>query len=77
MLVEMIDGETPSQRLAEKAAREFVKTTRNVPIKNKSNVDEVCLHLVRRCLEYNADRRITVVELLMVNSLINTLRLSN
>lgn len=67
MLVELVDGETPSQRLSADGAFEFVKKTKNIPVQNKLKVNDECLHLIKRCLDYDKNQRITIDELLKVS----------
>lgn len=69
VMVEIIDGRAPTSDFSEDKAVEFIKSTKNIEIKNRRNVSKSCLQLVTKCLEYDRTQRITINEFLQVLSL--------
>lgn len=67
--VELIDGKTPTEDLTREETEKFIKGKAPINIKNPINANQLCIDLVKKCLERNHEKRITAEQILVVSKL--------
>lgn len=67
LMIQLIDGTTPTSHLSTKPAEKQIKAHTKIRIKKQTNVNTACIDLIHRSIIFDPNKRISASEVLMVN----------